>query len=42
VRLLARNGQQAHIDDGLKAGETVVVYPPPTLRDGDRVRLREG
>ena len=42
VRLLARNGQQAHIDDGLKAGETVIVYPPPTLRDGDRVRLREG
>jgi HlyD family secretion protein len=42
VRLNARNGQQAHLGDGLKAGESVVVYPPPTLRDGMRVSLRGG
>ena len=42
VRLSARNGQQAHLSDGLTAGESVVVYPPPTLRDGMRVSLRGG
>lgn len=42
VRLSARNGQQAHLSDGLKPGESVVVYPPPTLRDGMRVSLRGG
>jgi HlyD family secretion protein len=40
VQLGGRNGQQAWIRDGLREGETVLVYPPVELRDGDRVRVR--
>lgn len=34
-----RNGLDAMVDTGLKAGETVVVYPPDSLTDGARVRV---
>lgn len=34
-----RNGLEAMIDTGLKAGDTVVVYPPDSLSDGARVRV---
>jgi RND family efflux transporter MFP subunit len=34
----ARRGGRALVTAGLEAGERVVVDPPPTLTDGDRVR----
>jgi HlyD family secretion protein len=33
-----RNSQEAQVLGGLDAGARVVMYPPDTLRDGDRVR----
>lgn len=36
----ARNGVHAWVRSGLSPGEAVIVYPPPALRDGDRVRER--
>jgi HlyD family secretion protein len=36
----ARNGVHAWVRSGLEPGEQVIVYPPPALRDGDRVRER--
>ncbi len=38
VQLLGRNGQQAWLRTTLPAGTRLVVYPPATLRDGDRVQ----
>ena len=35
-----RNGRHAWVRSGLAPGEAVIVYPPPALRDGDRVRER--
>ena len=40
VTVRARNPQHAWIDDALPAGTPVVVYPPSTLVDGQRVRQR--
>ena len=42
VRVLARNGVDAAVaaNDGLAAKAQVVVYPPPTLKDGARVQVR--
>jgi HlyD family secretion protein len=40
VRLGARNGTRAWVTEGLKTGDTVIVYPPPSLREGDRVTPR--
>ncbi len=38
-----RNGVEALVEDGLRPGETVVVYPSDALRDGARVEaLRKG
>ncbi|HVC10061.1 MAG TPA: efflux RND transporter periplasmic adaptor subunit [Burkholderiales bacterium] len=37
-----RNGLDAMIDAGLKAGDTVVVYPTDSLADGARVRVLPG
>lgn len=37
VQVGRRNGLQAQLLGGLEAGDRVVVYPPPELRDGDRV-----
>jgi HlyD family secretion protein len=36
-----RNGRQAVVTAGVKAGDTVIVYPPDTLADGSRVELRK-
>jgi HlyD family secretion protein len=40
VRVLARNGSEAWIDQGLNEGQAVVLYPPATLVDGARVAER--
>ncbi|PWU25420.1 MAG: efflux RND transporter periplasmic adaptor subunit [Candidatus Rokuibacteriota bacterium] len=41
VTLGAESGGQRQILSGLRHGERVVVSPPPSLRDGDAVRLAE-
>ncbi|HET9822066.1 MAG TPA: HlyD family efflux transporter periplasmic adaptor subunit [Burkholderiaceae bacterium] len=41
VQLVARNGHAAWIAEGLAAGDAVIVYPPPAVADGARVRARE-
>lgn len=38
VKLARRNNLEAMIEDGLKPGERVVVYPSDALKDGSRVR----
>jgi len=38
--LEARGGTHAWVKEGLQPGAQVVVYPPATLADGARVRLR--
>ncbi len=40
VQLGARNGQEAWIESGVAPGAQVIVYPPPTTRDGLRVAPR--
>jgi HlyD family secretion protein len=40
VKAPRRNALEALIEDGLQAGEPVVVYPPDSLRDGSRVEAR--
>jgi hypothetical protein len=40
VQVLARNGRDAAIGKGLEAGAMVVVYAPPGVRDGTRVKIR--
>jgi HlyD family secretion protein len=41
VQLGARNGNQAWLRGGLDANATVVVYPPPRVVDGVRVKPRK-
>jgi HlyD family secretion protein len=41
VELGGRNAVSAWVRDGLKAGDTVIVYPPATVSDGARVRARQ-
>jgi len=40
IRTSRRNGVEALVEDGLKEGETVVVYPSDALRDGARVEAK--
>jgi HlyD family secretion protein len=40
VKLVARNATAAWVSQGLSPEAQVVVYPPPTLTDGARVRAR--
>lgn len=40
VRLVARNGSQAWVAEGLAAGARVLVYPPAGVADGVRVAER--
>jgi HlyD family secretion protein len=40
VQLAARNGRSAWIRSGLQPGQTVIIYPPATLRDGQRIQPR--
>jgi HlyD family secretion protein len=40
VTLGGRNGQVAWVQEGLAPGDEVIVYPPASLKDGERVRAR--
>ncbi|GAB3661771.1 efflux RND transporter periplasmic adaptor subunit [Ramlibacter alkalitolerans] len=40
VELGGRNGSEAWVRTGLKPGDRVVIYPPPTVGDGQRVQPR--
>jgi HlyD family secretion protein len=40
VELAGRNGSDAWVRRGLDAGTAVIVYPPPGVHDGTRVRER--
>jgi HlyD family secretion protein len=39
VKVSHRNGLEAMVEEGLKAGERVIVYPSDALRDGARVEV---
>lgn len=41
VELGGRNGSEAWVRSGLAPGQTVIVYPPPAVADGKRVRPRQ-
>jgi hypothetical protein len=41
VTLGRTTGAEREVVTGLRAGERVVVSPPPTLADGDTVRVAE-
>jgi HlyD family secretion protein len=41
VELGGRNGSEAWVRTGLKAGQKVIVYPPPGVADGKRVEPRQ-
>jgi HlyD family secretion protein len=40
VELAGRNPTHAAIRQGVEVGDAVVIYPPPALREGDRVQAR--
>ena len=40
VELGGRNGSEAWVRSGLQAGQRVILYPPPTVGDGQRVQAR--
>jgi len=40
VRLGERNDIEGQILDGLSQGQTLVLHPPDTLKDGTRIRER--
>lgn len=42
VSVASTEGEQSVIRAGLSSGEKVVVSPPETLQDGDRVKQKEG
>ncbi len=37
-----RNRSEALVEEVLKPGERVVVYPPDTLKDGARIETKAG
>lgn len=41
VQVEARNAQVAWVRHGARAGDTVIVYPPPSVGEGVRVKVRE-
>ena len=41
VRSGRTKGGRVTIDAGLEPGQRIVLAPPPSLRDGDRVRIQE-
>ena len=41
MKLGARNGVDAWLQEGPAVGSTVIVYPPATLKDGARVKSRK-
>ena len=40
VEVGTRNNNEAWLRSGLTEGQTVIVYPPATIRDGSKVRVR--
>jgi HlyD family secretion protein len=40
VDVAGRNGTSAWVRDGLAAGQQVIVYPPSSVVDGARVKVR--
>ncbi len=42
VKVPRRNGIEAMVEDGLKPGDQVVVYPSDALRDGSRLEVSRG
>ena len=40
VELGGRNGSEAWVRSGLRAGQTVIIYPPPSVAAGKRVEPR--
>ncbi|MGZ5033068.1 MAG: efflux RND transporter periplasmic adaptor subunit [Usitatibacter sp.] len=42
VKVVLRNGLEALVENGVKPGERVVVYPSDALADGSRVDVRAG
>ncbi len=40
IRIGARNGSDAWVSDGLKAGDSVIIYPSSAVTDAARVRPR--
>jgi len=40
LKVPLRNGTEALVEDGLKPGERVVVYPSDALRDGSKIEAR--
>jgi HlyD family secretion protein len=42
IELGARNGVHAWVRAGLAPGDSVIVYPPPAVADGVRVKARGG
>jgi len=40
VQIHDRNADTAWVKDGVKAGETVLLYPGSTIADGQPVKLR--
>jgi RND family efflux transporter MFP subunit len=41
LKVAGKLGDDVHVTDGLQAGETVVLDPPPELKDGAKVVLAE-
>ena len=41
VRVGLENGDQVEVTSGVRAGERVVIDGPPTLKDGDKVRIQQ-
>ena len=39
VKLSRRSGRLAAVAEVLRAGETVIVYPPQALQDGSPIRM---
>jgi HlyD family secretion protein len=42
VGIGGRNAELAWVDEGLRPGERVIVYPSDSLQDGSRVRVARG
>ncbi|MEJ7929795.1 HlyD family efflux transporter periplasmic adaptor subunit [Ramlibacter sp. AN1015] len=40
VEVAGRNANEAWIRSGLEPGQALIVYPPPTVSDGQRVQIR--
>jgi HlyD family secretion protein len=39
LKIACRSGRLAAISEGLRPGDTVVLYPPASLREGSSIRL---